>query len=69
MGEPKEIREEYIGQVDLISWMTPIHLKTWEKPEFPSVSQNDCQTRNTEEIMDVKEQIWLTDVKYLRMST
>ena len=29
----------------------------------------DFQTRNTEGIIDVKEQIWLTNVKYLRLST
>ena len=39
MDKPKELRVKYIGQVDLISLMTPIHLKTWEKPEFPNVSQ------------------------------
>ena len=29
----------------------------------------DCQMWNTKGIIDVKEQIWLTDVKYLRLST
>ena len=29
----------------------------------------DCQTWNTEWSIDVKEQRWLTNVKYLRLST
>ena len=29
----------------------------------------DCQTWNTKGTINVKEQIWLTNVKYLRLST
>ena len=29
----------------------------------------DYQTLNTKEIIDVKGQIWLTDMKYYRLST
>ena len=28
----------------------------------------DCQTLNTKGVIDVKEQIWLINVKYLRLS-
>ena len=31
--------------------------------------ENDCQTVNTKGIINVKEQIWLTIVKYFRLST
>ena len=38
MGKPKEHREEYIGQVDLISLNDTNSPENLRKPEFPNVS-------------------------------
>ena len=37
-GKPKELREEYIGQVDLISQNDTNSPENLRKPEFPNVS-------------------------------
>ena len=38
--------------------------------KFKGISKkSDCQRRNTKRIIEVKEQIWLTDVEYLMLST
>ena len=42
----------------------------WNKT-FIVIAENkyNCQTWSAKGIIDVKKQIWVTDVKYLRLST